>query len=474
MRAHMEPVAWWRSLYLRIGVSFVLLAIGIALLQGFIVSIKAQRDARDPRRAPHAVSMDVARACAAELERADTCDLRRIRAERHPDWALMDVVMSDGTIVSASPTPLPEAVVAHARQMLPPTPREERLTTGTNTAFLTAPIQVEGQLRGLVVLRFPPRTLFGELARLVSPSGLLLLVTGTALASWIIFTPARRKLSVLASTAERMREGDLQARAPAEGGDEIAVVARAFNRMGDELAERDRALKTADRLRRQMLADVSHELKTPLTAMLGFIETVQMPEIAADADRRARYFGTLARETRRLDRIVADLLDVARLENGVADFEMGVFATDKLFQHVAHRHEPIAAEHGVAIDVKVDEAADQICGDPHRLEQAVDNLVANALRHAPDGGRVTMTASRDGDAVALSVADTGHGIDPEHLPHVFDRFYKADPSRAATREGSGLGLSIVRAIVERHGGTVTVASQPGQTTFTIRLPQGEE
>ena len=124
-----------------------------------------------------------------------------------------------------------------------------------------------------------------------------------------------------------MREGDLQARAPEEGGDEIALVARAFNRMGEQLAERDDALRQVDLLRRQMLADVSHELKTPLTAMRGFIETLQMPEIAGDEERRTRYFATLERETRRLERIVADLLDVARLENDVTDFEMRVFAT---------------------------------------------------------------------------------------------------------------------------------------------------
>ena len=321
-----------------------------------------------------------------------------------------------------------------------------------------------------MLLRFPRRSLISEVARFLSISGLLVLTASTALASWIIFTPARRKLSALEAAAEQMREGDLKARAPEDGGDEIALVARAFNRMGEQLAERDETLRTVDLMRRQMLADVSHELKTPLTAMRGFIETLQMPEIAADEERRTRYFATLERETRRLERIVADLLDVARLENNAADFEMRVFSTRRLFEQVARRNERVAVDIGVTFDIQVADEADQVYADPHRLEQAVDNLVANALRYTPRGGRVSMRADMAGDTVALKVVDTGPGIPAEHIGHVFDRFYKADPSRAATREGSGLGLSIVRAIVERHGGTVDVTSEPGRTEFTLLLP----
>jgi signal transduction histidine kinase len=463
-------VAWWRSLYLRIAVSFVLLVIGIALMQGLLFTVQMQRDTRDPQRSPHAVAMDLALGAAAALERGEPFDLRRLHAERYPEWTRLDIVMSDGQVMAASETPLPPEIVAYARQMLPPTPPGERIPARPSTPFLTAPIQVRGQLRGLVVVRFPPRSLVQEVARFVSTSGVILLTVATALASWIIVTPARRKLAALEAAAGRMRDGDLLARAPEEGGDEIARVARAFNRMGEQLAERDDALRHVDLMRRQMLADVSHELKTPLTAMRGFIETLQMPGIAGDEERRTRYFATLERETRRLERIVADLLDVARLENGVTDFESRVFATQRLLDQVARRNEPVASQAGVAIDVDVHEAADQAYGDPHRLEQAVDNLVANALRHTPRGGRVTLAATRVDPAIVLTVTDTGPGIAPEHLPHVFDRFYKADPSRAASREGSGLGLSIVRAIIERHGGKVQVRSEPGRTVFTLLLP----
>jgi two-component system sensor histidine kinase BaeS len=300
------------------------------------------------------------------------------------------------------------------------------------------------------------------------------LILATVVTAVLAFGPARRRLSALEEAAGRLGDGDLTARAPEDGGDEIARVARAFNRMAGELASRDEALKTADRLRRQMLADVSHELRTPLTAMRGYIETLRMPEVSLDRDQRARYFETIENETRRLDRIVKDLLDLARFENGVATLDVRVFAAERVFQHVARRHERDARERGVEFRLEIAAAADQLVGDPDRIEQVIDNLTSNALRHTPPGGTIELRAHVTADSAVMSVIDSGAGIDPEHLPHLFERFYKADTSRAAVNAGSGLGLSIVKAIVERHGGTISVASVPGRTAFTVVLPQSIE
>src|SRR5829696_6477907 len=241
--------------------------------------------------------------------------------------------------------------------------------------------------------------------------------------------------------------------------------------MAGELEARDAALRTSDTLRRQMMADVSHELKTPLTAMRGYIETLRMPEVVLDADRRNRYFETIDRETRRLERIVKDLLDLARYEHGGVVLQRRVFDIGRLFENVVGRHERDAHPKGVAIRIHVEAQADQVVADPDRIEQAIENLVGNALRHAPAGGTITVSATQADGVATLSVSDTGVGIAPEHLPNVFERFYKVDTARAAESTGSGLGLSITKAIVERHGGTIRVTSQPGQTTFTVVLPQ---
>ena len=144
-----------------------------------------------------------------------------------------------------------------------------------------------------------------------------------------------------------------------------------------------------------------------------------------------------------------------------------------MLERVKRRHEHETLRRSITLCAKVAPEADQISGDPDRLEQVVENLVANALRHVLDGGAIALAAAASGGTAFLRVADTGSGIPVEHLPHVFDRFYKTDPARVASgngQAGSGLGLSIVKALVERHGGRIEVASVPGRTVFTVTLP----
>jgi signal transduction histidine kinase len=346
------------------------------------------------------------------------------------------------------------------------------------TPITTAPVVFEGRFVGLVmVLMRPPAPqqrsigIPRELRLLLSLPSTVFLIVGAVLVAMVLFYPARRRLRALEHAAQCLGEGDLSARAPQRGGDEIARLAAAFNRMAGELEARDAALRTSDALRRQMMADVSHELKTPLTAMRGYIETLRMPEVVLDADRRNRYFETIDRETRRLERIVKDLLDLARYEHGGVVLQRRLFDIERLFENVAGRHERDAHTKGVAIRIHVEAHADQVVADPDRMEQAIENLVGNALRHTPAGGTVTLSATQADGVATLSVSDAGVGIAPEHLPHVFERFYKVDTARTAGSTGSGLGLSITKAIVERHGGTIRVTSQPGHTTFTVVLPQ---
>ena len=204
-----------------------------------------------------------------------------------------------------------------------------------------------------------------------------------------------------------------------------------------------------------------------------------MPEFDLDDTTRARYLGIVDDETARLERIIRDLLDLARFEGGGGDLVIRDVAVDQLFERVRARHERASLEAGVTIDTKIDRGAEIVSGDRDRLEQALQNLAANALRYAPRGTSIELRArpSEEVDAsglmvpaVVISVTDHGPGIDPEHLPHVFDRFYKADHARTQANGepgGSGLGLSIVKAISERHGGTVSVKSQPGLTVFRM-------
>jgi signal transduction histidine kinase len=338
-----------------------------------------------------------------------------------------------------------------------------------------SPIVVGGRLVGVVVV--PPQPPFGFLLGRYAPLLALVaggvLVVGAALTSVLIFGPARRRLREVETAARRFGAGDLTARAPERGGDEIAAVASAFNAMARDLSARADALAASDRVRRQLLADVSHELTTPVTAMRGYLETLAMPELTLDEATRARYLRIIGDETGRLDRLIGDLLDLARLEGGGGTFTISTVQVADLFERVEARHERACQEAGVTLRTSIAQGADTVSGDQDRLEQALQNLAANAIRFAPRGTAVTLSAKAvpSGTEVAISVEDQGPGVPPEHLPYIFDRFYKADAARAGVSGGSGLGLSIVKAIVERLGGRLTVASRPGSTVFEMTVPR---
>ena len=262
-------------------------------------------------------------------------------------------------------------------------------------------------------------------------------------------------------------------RAVETGGDEVSALARAFNRMADDLGARAAALAESDRARRQLLADVSHELMTPLAAIRGYTETLAMPELTLDAETRQRYLRIIGDETQKLEAMIGDLLDLARLEGGGGSLAQDRVPVIDLFSRVTDRHGPAIRNGQISVAVSVTPETLMVTGDAHRLEQALQNLGANAIRHTPNGGRIELNASPTANGVRIAVRDTGPGIPPEHAERVFDRFYKVDSSRTRTDtpSGSGLGLSIVRAIVERHGGTVTASNAPdGGAIFEIRLP----
>ena len=464
---------WYRSFYFRIAFSFVVFVVAVLVAQSAMFSYIIARRGPFPGRPPNNVAAIIAADIGAALTQDPGLDLQDYVGREYSRIQPLVVVMKDGRRASNRSQPLAEGIRHSAEAVLAGT----RFAHGAEPriegpAVVMTPIQVGGELRGMVVLppAGPGSPVARDLGRMLSVPGTVLLAIATAIAALFIFAPARRRLKALEAATERLGAGDLSARAPEDGGDEIANVAGAFNRMVQELAARDEALRTVDRLRRQMLADVSHELKTPLTAMRGYLETLHMPGIVLDAATRERYFDTIERETLRLDRIVQDLVDLARLEHGVGTLDARWFAIGRVFEHVTERHEHEARTHGITVRVAIEDEADQVWADPDRIEQAIENLFANALRHTPEAGAVELSARADSEAIVLSVVDSGDGIAADHVPYVFDRFYKVDASRTNNSGGSGLGLSITKAIVERHGGSIQVATVPGRTAFTIRLP----
>ena len=506
----LRGVPWHKSLYWRIALGLVafvavLLAAEGALFLWISDRLAGAMPARSPRQLAGLVAQDVG----AALERNPNLNLETYLVDQYEGVVqTFFVVLRDGRIAS-NHDDVPAEILAQLRMETAllagravrrrgrgpggpgdsprigpngvegfdaePPPRRRQSGPGPGgrgPLGEMAPLFVNGLQTGRVVIWADDKP-FWRIVRQLGPTMGVIAATvlgvGTSLIALVVFGPVRRRLHGVQAATERLGSGDLAARAPEHGGDEVASLARSFNQMADELAARARALEASDRTRRQLMADVSHELMTPLTAMRGYIETLTMPELQLDAQTRQRYMEIITDETHRLEQIIGDLLDLARLEGGGMAMRRERADVEQLFARVGARHERELTKRQIALTSRVDASARSILGDPDRLEQAMQNLAANALRHTPDGGEIRLTAERRGGEVVVTVRDNGSGIPSEHLPLIFDRFYKADTSRKAMGGGSGLGLSIVKAIVESHGGTIGVRNDNG-AVFEIRLP----
>ena len=295
---------------------------------------------------------------------------------------------------------------------------------------------------------------------------LLSALAAVALALALSLPLSRRILGpveAITAAARRMEAGDLTQRVPATSADEIGDLARAFNAMADAVAR-------SESLRRALVTDVAHELRTPLTNLRCQIEAVQDGLQTGDAAT----FRSLHEETLLLARLVGDLQDLALAESGQLPLHRAPVPLADAVSAALAAIRPIAAARGIHLhaDVSATLAAD---ADRERLAQVLRNLLGNALTHTPDGGTIRVSARASADQVAVEVADSGEGIPPAHLPHVFDRFYRSDSSRARSTGGAGLGLAIVKQLVEAHGGQVSVSSDPGAgARFTFTLPSSPD
>ena len=271
-------------------------------------------------------------------------------------------------------------------------------------------------------------------------------------------------LARLTGAAQAIAAGDLSQRVDVRSKDEIGDLGTAFNGMAASLAE-------AETLRRNLIADVSHELRTPLTIIQGNIQAILEGVYPLDMAQMAGLYD----ETRLLTRLVDDLHDLALADAGQLRLERAPVNVSDLARTAVGQFEPVAEAAGVKLTLETSEDVPEVLGDADRLAQALRNLLSNAIRHTPAGGQVVMRVGLSGEQVTIQVADTGSGIAPEDLPHVFDRFYRGDKSRSRRGGGAGLGLAITRQLVTAHGGHIEVASAPGLgTSFVIALPAAME
>jgi two-component system phosphate regulon sensor histidine kinase PhoR len=230
------------------------------------------------------------------------------------------------------------------------------------------------------------------------------------------------------------------------------------------------ALRTADRIRRDFVANVSHELRTPLTAVRGYIEALE--DDALTPNERRDFLGIVRRHTERMERLVRDLLRLARIEAGQETLDIGSWPTEAMFRSVTTELATPIQGRKLAVETRVAPEAALIAGDAAKLHDSLRNLIENAVNYSPEGGRIELQARIEDEEVALSIGDEGPGIPDSDLARIFERFYRVERSRARDPGGTGLGLSIVKHLVELHGGRVTVENrQPHGALFTIHLPR---
>lgn len=272
-------------------------------------------------------------------------------------------------------------------------------------------------------------------------------------------------LRKLEDAAVKMGSGDLSSRAPIISKDEIGSLARQFNHMAEQLQASFVQIQAERDSLRRFISDASHELRTPITALKNFLTLLAGPA-GGEASTRDEFLAESQGQVERLEWITRNLLDLSRLDAGLVELDLAEHDVSDLLESAAATFRPRAAEKAITLRlVKPEEPLRLVCDDP-RLELALGNLLDNALKFTPRGGTVEIGARREHDTLSIWVEDSGQGIDPDDLPHIFERFYRGKGSTGLP--GSGLGLAIAKSLVEIQGGQISVVSSPGQgTKFTV-------
>ena len=293
---------------------------------------------------------------------------------------------------------------------------------------------------------------------------LLLIAVGAGAGAVLLTVGLSRRIlapvEALTAAVRRMQAGDLGQRVEVTSQDEIGELGRAFNSMADELAQQEK-------LRRNMVSDVAHELRTPLTNIRGYLEALQDGVVQPEE----HVIDSIHEEALLLGRLIDDLQELSLAEAGQLRLELQTVELAPLLQQAADALRPQAAVKELDLQVDLPDALPLVHVDAERIGQVLRNLLNNALTHTPPGGKISITARASSQWIEVEVQDTGSGIAAQDLPRVFERFYRADKSRARASGGAGLGLAITRQIVQAHGGRIQAQSQAGQgARFTFTLP----
>jgi signal transduction histidine kinase len=299
----------------------------------------------------------------------------------------------------------------------------------------------------------------------------LLSLLFVGIAGLILFAFLTKRIQKVSSAVKDFENGNYSRRTAIKSRDEIGYLGQAFNQMADTIVAQLEQLKNTDRLRRELVANVSHDLKSPLTSIQGYIETLLIKDDTLSSEDRRRFLNTALHSTQSLNQLVWELFELSKLDAKQAEPKVEQFSISELAQDVFMKFKPVAEKMGIDLSVQIPEDLCMIEADIAMIERTMSNLLDNALRHTPPQGTVLMELKPLEQKVRFAVTDTGSGIPSSDIDQVFDRFFVGDKNRRRTEEGSGLGLAISKRIIELHGGTIGVESRLNTgSTFYFDLP----
>jgi len=356
-------------------------------------------------------------------------------------------------------------------------PRDE----GRHKIFSASPIMVEDRYEGYLYVVLASEAYDSMVKRLQGSQILRLSVLATALAlvlaavaGVVLFSHLTRRLRMLAGVMDQFRRSDFSTPVRLEerpgGGDEIDTLAETFESMSERIIQQVRTLKQTDELRRELVANVSHDLRTPLASLTGYIETLQLKEGRLTDQERDQYLAVARRQSDRLGTLVEELFELARLESRDMEPELEPFPLPELVQDVVLGFQLEAKKKKVSLNLERPSDVPLVSADIGLIQRALSNLIGNALQHTEEGGRVSVFIEPLVNKVAVRIEDTGCGIPDAELEQIFDRFYQARNHGEAQSTAGGLGLAIVKRILELHGSAVEAASTVGEgTVFSFSL-----
>jgi signal transduction histidine kinase len=301
---------------------------------------------------------------------------------------------------------------------------------------------------------------------------LTLLITGI-LGSILFFNLTKRLRNVTHSVHE-FQKGNYYKRIVVKSDDEVGQLATAINDMADTIEENLAELKKNDAQRRELVANISHDLRSPLTSIQGYIETVLMKENNIDPRQRTQFLETILSNVKNLNNLVAELFELSKLDANQIKPVTEPFSIAELLQDIVLKFQPQAEHENINIITKIPHSLPLVIGDISMIDRVLSNLIDNAIRYTAKGGRISIELKNQNERVELTVSDSGEGIPQDDLPYVFDRFYRVEKSRTKNTGGSGLGLAIVKKIVEAHESIINVVSEVNKgTSFTFSLKTHE-